>query len=108
MAGNVHRRDLLVQNLGPGLRELVDRVVDAQLVPGHRLRRDDHGVAALDAQRRMVVVRDARQRRQGLALASGAQDQLLVWRELLEVDRSGKIRLSRKEALKETKQEASQ
>ena len=46
VAGDVHRRDLLVQHLGARARELVDRVVDAQLVPGHRLRGDDHGVAA--------------------------------------------------------------
>ena len=29
VAGDVHRRDLLVQHLGAGARELVDRVVDA-------------------------------------------------------------------------------
>ena len=34
VAGHVHRSVLLVEHLGAGLRELVDRVVDAQLVPG--------------------------------------------------------------------------
>ena len=34
VAGHVHGRDLLVQHLGAGLREPVDRVVDAELVPG--------------------------------------------------------------------------
>ena len=31
---DVHRRDLLVQHLGAGLGQTVDRVVHAQLVPG--------------------------------------------------------------------------
>ena len=35
--GDVHHRDLLVQHLGAEPREPVDRVVDVQLVAGHRL-----------------------------------------------------------------------
>ena len=62
VAGDVHGRVLLVQHLGAGLREPVDRVVDAQLVSGHRLGRDDHGVAALD-----VTRPDGRCRRSGSA-----------------------------------------
>ena len=37
-----------MQDLGARLARPVDRVVDAQLVPGDGLRRDDHRVAALD------------------------------------------------------------
>ena len=48
VAGDVHGRDLLVQHLGAGAGELVDRVVDAELVARHRLRGDDHRVARLD------------------------------------------------------------
>ena len=39
VARDVHGRVLLVQHLRPGLREPVDRVVDAQLVPGNGLAR---------------------------------------------------------------------
>ena len=46
--------------------------------PGTGLRRDDHRVAALDRDRRVVAVGDPRQRRHRLALAAGAEDQLLV------------------------------
>jgi hypothetical protein len=61
--------------------------VDAQLVPGDRLRRDDHGVATLDRDRRVVVEGDARQRRERLALAAGAEHEHLVVAVLLEVGR---------------------
>ena len=84
VARDVHRCDLLVQDLGAGLRKPVDRVVHAELVSGHRLRGEDHSVAALDAHRRMVVVRDPRQRRHRLALAARAEDHRLVRRELLD------------------------
>ena len=47
----------------PALRELVDRVVHAQLVPRHRACGEDHRVAALDGDGLMVVVGDPRQRR---------------------------------------------
>ena len=88
VAGDVDGRVVLVQDLRPGLREPVDRVVHAQLVPWDRLRRDDHGVAALDGDGRMVVVRDPRQRRHRLTLAAGAQDHLLVRRQLRELVRA--------------------
>ena len=78
--GDVHRRDLLVEHLGAGLREPVDRVVHAELVPGHRPGGEDHGVAALDEDRRVVAVRDPRQRRHRLALAAGAEDHHLAGR----------------------------
>ena len=57
-----------------GPREPVDRVVHAQLVPGHRLRGDDHRVARLDRDVLVVAVGDARERRHRLALAAGAED----------------------------------
>ena len=88
VAGDVHRRDLLVQHLRAGLGQPVDRVVHAQLVPRHRLRGEDDRVAALDGHRGMVAVRDPRQRGHRLALASRAEDHRLVRRELLEL-RSG-------------------
>ena len=76
VARDVHGRVLLVQHLRAAPREPVDRVVHAQLVPGHGSRGHDHGVAALDADGRMVVVGDPRQRRERLALGAGAEDQL--------------------------------
>ena len=82
---DVHRRVVLVQHLRARPREPVDRVVHAELVPGDGLRRDDHGVARFDRHRRVVVVGDARHRRHRLALASGAEDQLLVPRKLGEL-----------------------
>ena len=89
VAGHVDGRDLLVQHLGAGLREPVDRVVDAELVPRHRLRGQDDRVAALDGDGRMVVVRDPRQRRHRLALAARAEDHRLVRRELVELAAGG-------------------
>ena len=46
--------------------------------PGTGARGHDHGVAALDANGRVVVVGDPRQRRERLALRAGAEDQLLA------------------------------
>ena len=85
MARHVDVGDLLVQHLGAGLRQPVDRVVYPQLVPGHRFRREDHGVPALDEDRRVVVVRDPGQSRHRLALAAGAEDEHLVRRQVLEL-----------------------
>ena len=87
VARDVHRGVLLVQHLGPRLGELVDCVVHAQLVPGHRPRRDDHGVAAVDVHRRMVVVGDPHERRERLALRARAEDQHLAGRVFLQLDR---------------------
>ena len=64
-----------MEHLGAGPRELVDRVVDTKLVPGNRLRGDDDGVARLDRDGLVVAVRDTRERRHRLALASGAEDE---------------------------------
>jgi hypothetical protein len=85
VAGDVHGGVLLVQHLGTVLRQAVDRVVHAQLVPGDRAGGDDDRVAALDLDRRVVVVGDARERGQRLALRARAEDQLLAGRKLVEV-----------------------
>ncbi len=85
VAGHVHRGVLLVQHLGPVPRQPVDRVVDAQLVPGDRPGRDDHGVAPLDVNGRVVVVRDPRQRRERLALRARAEHELFVRRDIVEI-----------------------
>ena len=82
VAGDVHGRDLLVQHLGAGAGELVDRVVDAELVARNRLRGDDHRVARLDRERLVVAVGDARQRRHRLALAPRAEHEDAVRRQL--------------------------
>ena len=74
--------DLLVQHLRPGLRQPVDRVVDAQLVAGNRLGRDDDRVAPLDAHVLVVAVSDPRERRHGLALAASAEHEHPVRRQL--------------------------
>ena len=85
VAGDVHGRDLLVQHLRPGLGEAVDRVVHPQLVPRHRLRRDDDRVALLDLHVRVVVVGHPRQRRHRLALAARAEDHRLLGPQELEL-----------------------
>ena len=85
MAGDVHVGVLLVQHLGAAAGEAVDRVVDAQFVPRHGARRDDHRVAALDLHGRVVVVGDAGQRRERLALRAGAEDQLALAADVVEV-----------------------
>ena len=78
MARHMNRGDLLVQDLGAPPRKLVDRVVDAQLVPRHRLGRDDHRVPRLDLDGRVVAVGDAHERRERLALTARAEDQDLA------------------------------
>ena len=82
VAGDVHGRDLLVQHLGARARELVDRVVDAQLVPRNGLRRDHDRVAGLHRDGLVVSVGDPRERRHRLALAPRAQDEKLIGSEL--------------------------
>src|SRR2546426_2047358 len=74
-----------MEHLRAGLRLLVDGVVHAELVPRHGFRGDDHGVAAFHVDGGMIVVRDARERRERLSLAAGAEDQLLVRRDLLQL-----------------------
>ncbi len=61
VTGDVYGCDLLVEHLRARAGELVDRVVDTQLVPGNRLRRDDDGVSRLDRDGLVVAVRDSRQ-----------------------------------------------
>ena len=69
VAGRVNGRDLLMEHLGTGLREPVDRVVHLQLVARHGLRRDDHRVAlarrARAGGRRRQCVRAPRAARPG-------------------------------------------
>ena len=90
MPGDVDGGVLLVQHLCAAPGQPVDRVVDAQLVPGNGARRDDHRVAARDVHRRVVVVGDPREGRQGLALGAGAEDQLALGRQLVEICRAGR------------------
>jgi hypothetical protein len=84
VAGDVHRRDLLVEDLRAGLGKAVDRVVDAELIPRHGLGGDDDGVALLNTHVLVVVVRHACERRHGLALAPRAKDHRLVRAQLRE------------------------
>ena len=82
VAGDVDGSDLLVEHLGAEAGKAVDRVVHAELVARHRLRRDDHRVATLDRDVRVVAVGDPRQRGHRLALAPGAEHQHAVRRQL--------------------------
>ena len=84
VSGDVHGRDLVVQYLRAGTRELVDRVVHSQLVPGDGLRGDDHRVAALDLDGGMVAVRDPGQRGHRLTLAARAEDEHPLGRVVVE------------------------
>ena len=77
-----------MKDLGAQLRQLVDRIVDAQLVAGHWPRADDHGVPAIDVDGRVVVVGDPDERRQRLALRARAEDQHLAGLVLVELDRA--------------------
>src|SRR6266511_1903901 len=83
---NVNRGVLLVEHLRTVARQAVDRVVHPEFVPWDGSRRDDDGVAALDADRGMVVVGDARERGQRLALRPRAEDQLLLGRDVVQLD----------------------
>ena len=82
---DVHGRDLLVQHGRARAAEGVHRVVHRKLVAGHRLGGHDDGVAALDADDRVVVEGDPGERRQRLALGAGAQQRQLAGRVVVEV-----------------------
>ena len=55
---------------------------DRLFVAGNGARGEDHAVAAVEGDLRMIVARDARQRGARLALAAGAQRQHLVGRQI--------------------------
>src|SRR6266545_2919516 len=82
VTGDVHRRDLLMEDLCSRTREAVDRVVDPQLVTRHGLGRDDDRVAFLYLDEGVIVISHASQSRHRLALASGAEDHRLVGSQL--------------------------
>ena len=67
-----------VDDGGADLEQTVDGRHHADLVAGDRLGRDDHGVALVERDLRVVVERHARERREGLALAPGREDEDLL------------------------------
>ena len=85
MAGDVHERVVLVQDLGAESIERVDHPADRALVAGDHARRDDHEVAPLDPHVLVLVGGHQRQRRVRLALASRRKNHLTLGGKLAEI-----------------------
>ena len=75
----------------PWRDQAVDDLADRLLVAGNSARGKDHAVAPRQRYFRMLVARDARQRRARLALAAGAQRNDLVRRQIAIAIRAPKI-----------------
>ena len=82
VAGDVHDRVALVDDVGAELGQPVDDPEDGVLVAGDQAGREHHGVTGLDLDPVVVAVRDPGQRRQRLALRAGRDDDDLFGREV--------------------------
>src|SRR5665647_1742200 len=78
VAADVHAAALPVDHGGARLEQTIDRGHDADLVAGDGSRRDDHGVAFVQAHLRMIVERHARERREGFSLTPRREDEDLL------------------------------
>ena len=74
MAGDVHQRFVVGEDIAAGAREVVLDAPDRLLVAGNGARGEDHDVALVERDLRMLLLGDARERRALLALAAGAQE----------------------------------
>ena len=85
--GHVHQGVGPVVHGAADLGERVDDGLDALLVSGDGRRADDDGVVGRDGERLVLACGHAAKRAQGLALATGAQHDDLVVRDVLHVVR---------------------
>jgi len=74
VAGDMHRHQRRVDDLGPARNQPVDDARDLFLVAGNRRRRHDHGVAGLNFDLPVRALGHAGQRRLRLTLAAGRDD----------------------------------
>ena len=75
VTGHVNALALAVNHLGPEHHQPVDGVDHGNGVAGNRTGRKNDGVGALDLHLRVLATGDPAQRRQGLALAAGHQQE---------------------------------
>ena len=84
VAGNVGALDVVVEDVGADLEQVVDRAPDDLLVARDRAGADDDRVTRLDLDPAVVAVGHARQAGHGLALGAGGGDHQLVVGHVLE------------------------
>ncbi len=82
MAGHMDEMGAVGNDLDALRDQAIDDGAHRLLVAGNGARRKDHAISLVQRHLRMVVIGDARQRRARLALASRAQRQHLVGREM--------------------------
>ena len=87
VAGGVDRRVAGRHDLAADVVQPVDRLVDGALVAGDRRGAEDHRVARLELDLRVVAVGHAAQRRQRLALRPGGDDDDLLVGPLVDLAR---------------------
>ena len=85
VAGDVHQRVGVGDDLAALPGEAVLDLGDRLLVAGNGARGEDHQIALAERDRRVVVFGDAGERGAGLALAAGAQQQNLVGLQIGEL-----------------------
>ena len=85
MPGDVHQRFVVGEDIAAGAREVVLDAPDRLLVARNGARGKDHDVALVERDLRMLLFRDARERRTLLALAAGAQEDDVAPRQRLEL-----------------------
>ena len=83
--GDVGTLDRVVEDVGAGLEQVVDRARDVLLVAGDRAGADDHRVARLDLDEPVVAVRHPGQAGHRLALGAGRRDHELAVRVVLDL-----------------------
>ena len=84
MAGDMHQRGAVGDDLDACAHERIDDLADRLFVAGNGARGEDDGVARAQFRRRMIVLRHAGERRARLALAAGGERQDLVARQAIE------------------------
>ena len=85
VARDVGALDRVVEDVGAGLEQVVDRPADVFLVARDRAGADDHRVAGLDLDEAVVAVGHPGQAGHRLALGAGRADDQLVGRDVVDL-----------------------
>ena len=85
MTGNVNESAVLIPHVAAELGQAVDDLLDGFLIAGNRSCREDNGIALVDGERLVLAIGHAGQGRQRLALRTGAHDDNLVVRQVINV-----------------------
>ena len=86
VARDVDKSSVLIPHVATELGQAVDDLLDGFLVTGDRRCREDNGIALVDGERLVLSVGHAGQGRQRLALRTGAHDNDLVVRQVINVE----------------------